>query len=638
MIKPPLRRWLIGTCLAASLAPAHAAKVEFFDDIDAGPQPLGLEQSRYLAFGEVMYDYYRHANFQSINQLLINQKKNLFDEDTDYAQLLLGDLYVSYGLPDKAEVIFNSLLKKDILSRTRAQTWLHKAELHYREGRLDEAAMILDSDKMKGLEPEDDAKRRLMLANIMMREEDFTGALDYLYSVPVDTDEGRYATYNMGVALIRAGQDPQGLKLLNSLISAGGSSEQALALRDRAALAAGLTELKENNTDAARASLIQVRSEGPFSEDALLALGLANYRRGDVRKALPIWLEAVRRNSSHPSVQEALLLAPRAYEELGGMPQALAGYQYAAEQYRQALKDVQQAMDHINGNGWAKTLIPKSNEGDSLLPADIEALAQDNSGELSYLYKLFASNEFSQRFRHYRQIYQIQKMLEHWQQALPAMLGSYHQQQAQLSQALPKVRAAMTDLIHRQETLMMDADALRLPDHMDMNRPLDLGNADQAIMWQKVDALDRHFNQLPGAGPRNAERLKRLRGLLLWDIAHQSAEQRQKQEQDINQLQDESQVLAQRVAAVRQQISDANLRTRDDLGLRLQQQEQRIEQLKRQTADTLKALENSMRADAMNVLTRTQHHLADQLAEAHLAIARLQDSSVSDRNNQRNGS
>ena len=635
MMPAPLQRWLLAVCLTTGVSSVQAAKVEFFDDIDTGPQQLDVEQHRYLAFGEVMYDYYRQANFSAINQLLVNQQNDLFNQDTDYAELLLGDLYVTYGLPDKAEVIFNRLLEKDILSRTRAQTWLHKAALHYREGNLVDAAMILDSDKVKGLEPDDEARRRLMLANITMADGDFAGALDYLHSVPLDTDEGRYATYNMGVALIRGGHREQGIELLKSLLSAGGSSKQALALRDRAALASGLTELKEGNLESARSDLRHVRSDGPFSEDALLALGLANYRAGAVRKALPLWLEAVRRNSSHPSVQEAMRRAPRAYEDLGGLPQALSGYQYAATQYREALKDIQRAMENIAQSGWADALLPEDINASGLLPANSDGMAQ--GGELSYLYKLFSSNTFAQRFEHYRQIHQILNMVEHWERSLPALQQSYQQQQASLSRNLPHVRGDLTHQMTRQEKLAAASDSLAasIPNYVDMSEPANVANAEQAIMWKKVDALTSQFGRIPGSSHDNALRLRRVRGLLLWDIAHQSVEQRQKQEQAANQLQEESRILAERIAAVSQQIRDATLRTRDDLGQRLAAQNARIQRIKQQTKETLSALERSMQADALALLRSNQQKLADQLAEAHLAIARLKDASVSGAQKQR---
>ena len=106
MIQRRRKRWLVAACFATLLSPAQAAKVEFFDDINEGPVPLGMEEHRYLAFGEVMFDYYRHANFNAINKLLVNQELSLFNEDTDYAELLLGDpvSYTHLTLPTNREV------------------------------------------------------------------------------------------------------------------------------------------------------------------------------------------------------------------------------------------------------------------------------------------------------------------------------------------------------------------------------------------------------------------------------------------------------------------------------------------------------------------------------------------------------
>ena len=90
------------------------------------------------------------------------------------------------------------------------------------------------------------------------------------------------------------------------------------------------------------------------------------------------------------------------------MPQALAGYKYAAEQYREALKDLQRAIENIGQTGWADNLLPEDINEVGFLPANSEDLAK--GGELSYLYKLFSSNAFAQRFQHYRQIHQIKSI------------------------------------------------------------------------------------------------------------------------------------------------------------------------------------------------------------------------------------
>ncbi len=186
--------------------------------------------------------------------------------------------------------------------------------------------------------------------------------------------------------------------------------------------------------------------------------------------------------------------------------------------------------------------------------------------------------------------------------------------------------------------LASDKLGLNIPNFVDMSRPADVATAEQAIMWDKVDNLANQFGMLPGSTHANALRLRRVRGLLLWDIAHQSVEQREKQIQAATELEEESRILAERVAAVGAQIRDATLRTRDDLGQRLAQQQPRIAEIKRMSEDTLAALEKSMQADALALLRANQKKLADQLAEAHLAVARLQDTSVSGESKQRKGS
>ncbi len=53
-----------------------------------------------------------------------------------------------------------------------------------------------------------------MLANILMAKSEFERARDLLAPIPMDTALGMYATYNMGVAHIRANQPEEGIRLL----------------------------------------------------------------------------------------------------------------------------------------------------------------------------------------------------------------------------------------------------------------------------------------------------------------------------------------------------------------------------------------------------------------------------------------
>lgn len=618
-------------CALQPAAGQDSDKLVQFDVPDQGAMPLGKEEKRYLVFGEAMYEYYSGRKFAALTDLLVSRKRGYFGQgDTDYAELLMGELYVTLGLPEQAEALFDQLLAKDLLRRTRAETWFHKGVLHYQEGDNDKAIEVLESDNLDGLPQHLRSTRALMLANLYMYQEDFSGALQYLYDIPTDTKEGAYANYNMGVAMVRSGQADQGTELLRTVMNLAPGDTETNALKDRAALAIGLTELRREKFATARQALLNVRADGPFSNDALLALGMVNFDRGAPKKALPLWLELVRRDTGHKAVQEALMLAPRAYEELGAMPQALAGYQFAANTYRQELKQVEMAIRDIDRAEWLESLKPPT-PPEREVPdpmAEMESYTAGSGPEMAYLYKLFASHSFSRMFRQYMELDRLRQLLNLWERELPAMGETLATQKSVISGSLDAVRSNLVEIRKQQAELEMRAQELaaNIPTKLDMTRPEDLASLPELIMWNRVNALQ---DELDGRNGRQAERLRRIRGLLLWDIASDASEQRSKQENQANNLVEQAAVAGVRVQALEQLVRDSTLRLRGDMASRFTEQYQHLSSLQEKIDLLIDDVKQALKNDALEVLAKSRQELADRLGEAHLAIARVQDESVS---------
>ena len=608
---------------------AHAGIVIIGDDLP--PEPMVLDQSakQELAYGEILFSFYSEHKFDAMTRLLAGQKTELFNTDSTQPELLLGNLYVELGVPEKAESIFDRLLQRDILSQLRAETWFQKASLDYRRGNYESAARILSSDRVKGLSPELDAHRYLMLANVRIGQEEFGEALASLYAIPAGTREGSYATYNMGVAMIRSEHTDEGVKLLNSVINLPEGEDEINALKDRAALAVGLTELGRKNLDASRNALVRIRADGPFSNEALLALGLTNFERGEFKKALPLWLELVRRNPGHPSVQEALMLAPRAYEELRAMPQALAGYQFAAQTYRSELKRVELAIRDIDRKGWLDKLTgQKPSDHISVDPmAPVKDYTASEGPEMTYLYKLFASHDFAENFRQYNELQRLRAMLVNWLDEIPALQQAYANQQAHLQNVLPAVRNKLITLRRDQKKLTESAAVLasNIPNQLDMRRPQDLASFDQLQLWEVVEALQGSQNK---TNAQYRERLRRVRGLLLYDIARDAPQNRAAQQTDASAVLEQAEVGAVRTDAVEQLVREATLHIRGNIGERIGGKRTQIEKMISNTDQLLDQLGQILKNDALRVLAQSRLQLGNQLGEAHLSMARLQDASV----------
>jgi len=615
-------------------AASQAAIIIMGNDLPTEPMPLGIEEQRYLEFGSVTYDFYSDHRFAALNKLLVNRKEGLFDADTEYAELILGTLYVSFGLPEQADAIFNRLLEKDILAQTRARTWLEKAMLEYRRGRFENAADVLASDRTDGLPPEEDARRHLVLANIRIQQGEFGEALASLHAIPGRSLEGGYATYNMGVAMIRADHVGDGVQMLQSVMNMDAGDEEINALKDRAALAIGLTELKRKNFDASREALLTIRADGPFSNEALLALGLTNYERKQYKKSLPVLLELVRRNSSHNSVQEALMLAPRAYEELGALPQALAGYQFAAQSYREELKQVERAIRNIDDPSWIDQLMGDSGaELNNTDPMAARSSYSINGGpEMGYLYKLFASHEFNELFQQYVELDRTLMHLRNWQQEMPALMQAFVNQQSKLGANLPGVKSNLVQVRGSQRQLGEKAADLsvNIPQTLDMRNPQDLASLPQLIMWEKIQQIEAALDGRPSSVSTRAyqERVRRARGLLLFTIAEDAHANREKQFEYSTRLLEQTDLLAVRAESVEQLVKDATLHVRGDIASKLNAKTGQIENLIQQTEDLMQQMGQVLKNNALRVLAQSRRRLGDQLGEAHLAMARLQDASV----------
>ncbi len=615
-------------------------KLVQFDTPDQGSaNPLGREEQRYLAFGEAMYDYYSGRKFNALTRLLVNRKQGLFGQgDTDYAELLMGELYLTLGLPGKAEALFDKLLEKELLRQTRAETWFQKGVLHYEEGARDKAIEVLESDNVEGLPQQLESRRSLMLANLYMGRKDFARALEYLYDIPDDTRQGAYANYNMGVAMIRSGQHSKGIELLRTVMDLAKGDTETNALKDRAALAIGLTALRRENFATARGALQNVRADGPFSNEALLALGMVNYDRGNPKKALPLWLELVQRDPGHKAVQEALMLAPRAYEDLGAKPQSLAGYQHAADTYRQELRNVETAIRQINEIEWLEKLKPET-PPERAVPdpmSDLDDYTAKSGPQMTYLYKLFASHEFARMFRQYVQLDRLRMLLGQWERALPAMGETLARQKSELSAAMDPVRKQLVTARQQQRKLETRAHKLvsDIPARPSMERPEDVAGYEELIMWQRVQKLEK---KLDNASGRQAERLRRVRGLLLWDIARDAEQQRQQQQRHAGNLVEKTALAGVRTQSVEQLVRDATRRVRGDLDESFSDKYRRLGSLQDEVNALIDDVKQVLKNDALEVLAERRQRLADSLGQARLAIARVQDESVSDDRQQRSG-
>ena len=256
-----------------------------------------------LRYGETLFNYFQKKYFSAITNLMVAEVRDPIKIQGEDPKLLLGGLYLAYGMTNSASDLFQQILKSDKLPTTHDRAWYYIAKLRYEKGYLAQAEDALL--RIKDTLPEDrEAERLHMLANTYLAENKYKEAIDVLRNFRGNSDWEAYAKFNLGVALVKAGKFDEGIDLLNDVgeLNPFKISHELNALRDKANLALGFSYLRGNLPAVAATDFQRIRLNGPLSNKALLGLGWAYTSLKEYKLALNPWLELQQRLALDTSV------------------------------------------------------------------------------------------------------------------------------------------------------------------------------------------------------------------------------------------------------------------------------------------------------------------------------------------------
>lgn len=416
-----ITRLLLTTCLALPLS----ATAEI--------RPGEPQELRDLHYGEALFHLYQKAYFPAIVRLLSARKQGLMKAYADEPELLLGGLYLAYGMPDTAETLFNRVLKNAATPEIQNKAWLQLGKSRYRRGEEKAALKALGQIGSEQILAAKDEKLQLE-GLIALAQNNQTQALNSLSGISEESDWTLYGKFNKALALLRNEQQTEAQAILKA-IGDGHSdkdSEEAKAIRDRANLTRGYLLLESEQPQPAIESLQKVRLKGTESNQALLGLGWASLQLGKREQALSPWRLLANRNPSDPSVLEAKLAIPYVLALLEAEQQSLEAYQDAINTYDHALSSVEQIIQQVSQGGFPDNLILNKEP-------DQEDISDDRIPAL--LPFLLSGNRFQEGFQDYQDLRALEKNLQAWQKKITAYLTMLENQQQAFQQKLPQVEA-----------------------------------------------------------------------------------------------------------------------------------------------------------------------------------------------------
>ena len=448
-----MKSLLLAASLATLLAATGAQAESYVPGSRNDPR---MKSALYLAYDQRQYS--------ALTDLLkMNPSGDWEKMPPDY-QWLLAQAYVDFAMRSSALPIYRSLAITTTDHLLLARSRLRLAELEYQRGYIKDASDTLNSMREK-LPNEVILDWQDLLSRVLMADGRYGDAEEVLTEFKKGDEQTAYTRYNLAVALINDGQVQKGRDVLDRIGRLRVTDVETLALRDRANLTLGWNFLKGQLGGTAKPIFYRVRTEGPFSNRALLGLGWAElsprgerqarelpedqtpfttfaslggllrpgfldrdalkranlrFRLGEISKdeeealshAMVAWVELINRDPMDPAVQEAWLAIPYSLDRMGAHTQALQYYQRAVEELEKDRKRIAVAEASIQRNLMVETIVHRDLDAESGWEWKLKDLP--DTPETYYLQNLLAEHRFQEALKNYRDIRLLARNLDGW--------------------------------------------------------------------------------------------------------------------------------------------------------------------------------------------------------------------------------
>ena len=189
--------------ILAALAPAALAAPVVEEDAIPGLPAVKVQD---LHYGDVLFHFYQQDYFDSLVRLAGYRDQGRLDAHARDAELMRGGLYLSLGQHREAREIFERLLSDPATPQpVRDQAWYYLGKVLYAAGLYKESDRALRQSA--GSLPEElEAERRLLIAQGLLYRQRYEQAIAELSSWQGPRYWLLYGQFNLGVALVRAGQ------------------------------------------------------------------------------------------------------------------------------------------------------------------------------------------------------------------------------------------------------------------------------------------------------------------------------------------------------------------------------------------------------------------------------------------------
>jgi hypothetical protein len=492
------------------------------------PRPSMAADLRDLYFGEALYQANQGQYFDALERLdaELAQHRRVDQPELDslqyhirQADFSVGDFELRYRMHLRAGRAIKAVLDADVDPPVKNEAAYRLARIEFQKDQPEDALHALE--RIQGTVPDnirDDVE--FLRANVYLALGRPADAVEVLRRLQSAESLNGFAAYNLGIALLQAGQTPEALRQLDKTGQIESRATAAAAIRDKSNMVLGSLMLRSEDYAHAQLAFDRVHLEGPYSNRALLSTGWADVSAHDYQKALTPWGVLIERDGTDAAVQEARLALPFAYSKLRVYGRAALLYGQALDSFGKELEKVDASTRSIRAGNFLKALVREEIKQDNLWVVRLRTLP--DTPETFYLTELMASNDFQTALQNYLDMEDLRRRLIAWQGGFDAFEDLIRLRRANYEPLLPQVDAHFRELDSQMRVRLEQRDHLqkRLQDILTAPRPALLATADERVALERLAKIETALQHTSGAEHAVQEaKVQRLRGALTWRLS-----------------------------------------------------------------------------------------------------------------------
>ena len=598
-----------------------------------------------LYFGEALYHAFQGEWFDAVARLdtELKQYHDLDEPGRDtlhfhinQAEFDVGDFELAYRMHHRAGRAITRVIEGNVAEPVRNEAIFRLARIYFQKDQPVNALHAVE--RIKGeVAPGMRDDLAFLRAQILIANGRNHAAAQILKSLQNAKSLAGFSGYNLGIALIRDGREQEGRRWLDRTGLIEGGGDATMAIKDKSNLVLGSKLLEERRLEAARQVLDRVRLSGPFSNRALLGAGWADAFQEHFDRALVPWSIVAAREVTDDSVQEAMLALPYAYGKLQVYSKAALLYGSALEKFSAQIDRLGASIKAIREGHFLKALVREELKQDADWVVKLRELP--DTPETYYLLDLMASHDFQESLKNYLDLEELRRKLETWKTDLEAYEELIGQRRAYYQPLLPDVDRQFRQLDAQMRLRLEQRDRIeqRLKAMLVVPRPDYLATSQERVISQRITALEQRLTAGGKALPAGiAARIRRLRGVLHWNIFTQYDRRLTEAHQHLRDLNHEVDLLKRQYTAfvrTRQAATQSYEGYEDEL----RRQRSRIRQAREAVGALMARQGHMLETMAVNELSRRRERLSEFQIKARFAMADSYDRATRAQTQKRTG-